>query len=86
MLPSVVTIGSVARHLNFNVPSSLDYALTAGGAKTGAFVASSSTGVALDDVETNLGRALLARPNLDRRYQLIGSACTPLIRVDPHRH
>jgi GNAT superfamily N-acetyltransferase len=40
-----------------------DHALTAGSAKTSAFVASSSTAVALDDVETYVRRAHLGRPS-----------------------
>ena len=65
ILASVVTVGPVAGHLNFDIPSSLDHALTAYSAKTSTFVGLSRTAVALDDVETDLRRAHLGRPGLD---------------------
>ena len=86
MLASVVAIGPVAGHLNFDIPSFFDHALTACRAETGAFVAAPGTAVALDDVETDLRRAYLARPVLDGRYQLIRCTRAPETRVDPHRH
>src|SRR6266852_6222506 len=78
MLASVVAIGPVAGHLNFDIPSFFDHALTACRAETGAFVAAPGTAVALDDVETDLRRAYLARPVLDGRPGDSGGPTSPL--------
>ena len=64
--PSIATIGDFAAHLDFHIPTSLQYTLMARSAKTGTFVASPGTGVAPDDVETHLRSSHLARPGLDR--------------------
>jgi hypothetical protein len=79
-------MGHVTGQLNFDLPRLLTHGLTACRAKAGAFVAASGTTVALDNVETDLCRARLGRPGLDRRYQLKRCACTPEIRVYPHSH
>jgi hypothetical protein len=86
ILASLVTIRRVAGHLNFDIPSFLDHALTACRAKTGAFVGPPGTTVALDDVETDLCRADFGGPGLDRRHQRMRCASTPEIRVHPHCH